>query len=158
MNRRFQHNVWLYIAIYAMSRKSPQFLNYDALCPLSRLGIKIPSEAELEVSKAFLMDHVLIARTNDSNVVVWKLYQQKLAFPNVYKLPAAVSTFGCSTAVCESSFSTLARIDSPHRRSMTHTRQRNLVLLAFEKSRTSGIELDELVVRFGRKHTRLHLL
>ena len=37
---------------------------------------------------------------------------------------------------------------------MTHGRQRNLVLLAFEKSRTNEIDLDEFVLRLGRKaHT-----
>ena len=40
---------------------------------------------------------------------------------------------------------------------MTHRRQRNLVRHAFEKSRTKKIDLDEFVLRFGRKHSRLPL-
>ena len=87
-----------------------------------------------------------------------KLYEQKRAFSNVYKLAAAVATFGCSVAISERSFSSLSRIDTPHRRSITCGRQRNLVLLAFEKSRTKKVDLDEFVLRLGRKHTRLPLL
>ena len=55
-------------------------------------------------------------------------------------------------------FCFVAYIDIPHRRSMTYGQQRNLVLLAFEKSKTKKIDLDEFVLRFGRKRTRLPLL
>ena len=95
---------------------------------------------------------------HDCNILLHKLYEQKCAFPDVYKLAAAVATFGCSVAIWMCSFSALSRIDTPRKRSMTHGRQRNLVLLAFEKSRTKKIDLDEFVLRFGRKHTRLPLL
>ena len=87
-----------------------------------------------------------------------KLYEQKRAFSNVYKLAAAVATLGCSVAIFECSFSALSRIDTPHRRLRTYGRQRNLVLLAFEKSRAKKIDLDEFVLRLGKKHTRLPLL
>ena len=85
-----------------------------------------------------------------------KVYEQKRAFSNVYKL--AVATFWCSVAIGECSFFALSRIDTPYRRLMTHGGQRNLVLLAFEKSRTKKIDLDEFVLGLGRKHTRLPLL
>ena len=76
----------------------------------------------------------------------------------MYKLAAAVATFGCKVAIFKCSFSALSRIDTPHRRSMTYRRQRNLVPLAFKKSRTKKIDLDEFVLRLGRKHARLPLL
>ena len=85
-----------------------------------------------------------------------KLNEQKRAFSDVYKLAAAVATFGCSVAIFE--WTPVLRIDTPHKRSMTYVRQRNLVLLALEKSRTKKIDLDEFVLRLGRKHTRLPLL
>ena len=88
---------------------------------------------------------------HDCNILLYKLYEQKCAFPKIYKLAAVVATFGCSVAVCECSFSAFSRIDTPDRRSMTHGRQRNLVLLAFEKSRTKKIDFDDFVLRFGRK-------
>ena len=87
-----------------------------------------------------------------------KLYEQKRAFSNVCKLAAAAATFVCSVAIFECSFSALSLLNTPHWRSMTYERQRYLALLAFEKSRSKKIDLDEFVVRLGRKHTRLPLL
>ena len=100
----------------------------------------------------------LQSKWKKSNILLHKLYEQKRAFSNVHKLAAAVATFGCIVAIFERSFSALSRIDTPHSRSMTYGRQRNLVLLAFEKSRVKKIDLDEFVLRIGRKHTRLPLL
>lgn len=36
------------------------------------------------------------------------LYEVRDAFPKVYETYAIIETFGCSTAVCEASFSALA--------------------------------------------------
>ena len=95
----------------------------------------------------------------ESNILLHKLYEQKRAFSDVYKLAAVLATSGCSVAICECSFFCfVAYINTSHRRSMTHRRQLNLVRLAFEKSRTKKIDMDEFVLRFGRKHTRLPLL
>ena len=47
---------------------------------------------------------------------------------------------------------------APYRRSMTEGGQRNLVQLAFEKSKTKKMDLDEFVLRFARKHSQLSLL
>ena len=93
-------------------------------------------------------------------MLLHKLCEQKRAFSDVYKLAAAVglATFRCSVAVREWMFCFVAYIDTPLRRSMAHGRQRNLVLLAFEKSKTKKIDLREFVLRFGRKQTRLPLL
>ena len=91
----------------------------------------------------------LQGKWKESNILLHKLYEQKRAFSNVYKLAAAVATFECSVAIFECSFSALSRIDTPHRRSMTYGRQRNLVLLAFEKYRTKKIDLDKFILRLG---------
>jgi len=53
------------------------------------------------------------------------------AFPNVYSIYAASLTFGVSTAACETSFSTLTRVLTPYRRSVTQSRKANLVLLSY---------------------------
>ena len=87
----------------------------------------------------------LQSKWKESNILLHKLYEQKRGFSNVCKLAAAaVATCVCSVAICECSFFALSRFDSPHRRSMIHgRRQRNLALLAFEKSRTKKIDLDD---------------
>ena len=99
-----------------------------------------------------------LSKWKEGNILLHKLYEQKLAFFNVYKLAAAAATFVCSVAICECSSFASSRIDTPHRRSMIHERQRNLVLLAFEKSRTKKNDLGEFVLRLSRKHTQLPLL
>ena len=100
----------------------------------------------------------LQSKWKESNILLHKLYELKCAFSSVYKLAVAAGTFGCSVAFFEYSFSALSRIDTPHRRLLTYGRQRNLVLLASEKSKTKKTDLDELVLRLSRKHPRLPLL
>ena len=58
----------------------------------------------------------LRSKWKESSILLRKLYEQKRAFSNVYKLAAAVATFGCSVAISERSFSALSRIDTSHRR------------------------------------------
>lgn len=59
------------------------------------------------------------------------IFGYREAFPDVYKLYAAIETFGCSTAVCEASFSASAQIDVTSRLSMTIECMRNLSSKAF---------------------------
>jgi hypothetical protein len=66
------------------------------------------------------------------------LYKLREAFRKTYDLFATVATFGCSTACCESSFSTVTAINRPQRIAMTHQRMADLVYLAFEKKTNAG--------------------
>ena len=43
----------------------------------------------------------LQSKWKESNILLHKLYEQKRAFSNVYKLAAAVATFVFSVAICE---------------------------------------------------------
>lgn len=82
--RRFQHNSWLYQAIAGISRKTSEannFLNAKVLQPLTRLGIKIPSEAELEVCRSYLKTAAPIQEKDDPNFVLRILYiNEKMLF------------------------------------------------------------------------------
>lgn len=158
MKLRFADSSWLYTAICALSRNNKKFLDRESLLPLhTQLDIDIPSDAELQVAKQFLQDHVPLAEHQDSIVVLKELYKQRLALPHVYKLAAIVASFGSSSAVCESGFSVLSSIDKPARRCMLETRQANLVLLAFEKELTEKIDLNIFIKRFSEIHPRLLL-
>ncbi|ROL32986.1 Replication protein A 32 kDa subunit [Anabarilius grahami] len=64
---------------------------------------------------------------------------------------------GVSTASCESSFSTLAIILTPFRRTMLHERKKNLVLLAHEKAITHELDMDEFVTEFSKMSRKLML-
>jgi hypothetical protein len=73
-------------------------------------------------------------------------------------LLATARTFGCSTALCESTFSVLTRIDRPQRLSMTHQRLANLVFLGFEKERTNNVDFQKVLRKFNEmKNRRLQL-
>lgn len=83
-----------------------------------------------------------------------ELFKMKIAFPDVYKMFAAVDTFGSSTSVCECSFSALDRIGTPKRISMKNDRLRNLTFLAFEKKRLSNLPIDEVMKEFNKNPNR----
>lgn len=94
----------------------------------------------------------------DPHGILKALYEQRVAFSDTYSLVAAITTFGCSTAVCESSFSSLTRIDTPQRRGMTVGRLQSLAMLAFEKEKTKNIDLEKFLRRFAdTKSRRLQL-
>lgn len=155
--RRFSDNAWLYQATSAASRKSEDFFHHEKLAPLAALGVTVPSEAELSVCKKFLDRSLPVADSSDSNAVLKKVYEQRTAFPDTYNMLADISTFGSSSALCESTFSTEGRIDKPTRRSMLTSRKSNLVMLAFEKKRTEALNLDEFLSIFAQKQRHLQL-
>jgi hypothetical protein len=82
------------------------------------------------------------------------LYKLREAFRKTYDLFSTVATFGCSTACCESSFSTVTAINRPQRIAMTHQRMADLVYLAFEKKRTQEIDFDLFLSKFNNKRDR----
>lgn len=64
-----------------------------------------------------------------------ELYQLEKAsvFKETYYILAAIAIFCCSSARCEVSFSTMNRILTSYRRSMSFFRESSLTLLVFEK-------------------------
>ena len=71
-------------------------------------------------------------------------------------MAASLATLGCSTVLCESTFSTLARIDVPER-SMTTDRKSNLSLLAFKHKQTESLDMQLLLRKFAAAQKRLQL-
>lgn len=141
IEKRFCNNQDLIIAITAAEELNEDIENYKYL---NELGvINIPEKEEIIVAKNFLKSS---SNTEDS---LEKLYQVRQAFPNVYNLLATCRVFGCSTAICESTFSSLTQLDRPQRQAMTSERQANLVLLHFEKDITNSIDSLKLLQKFN---------
>ena len=69
----------------------------------------------------------------------------------------AIATFGCSSAMCEASFSHLSRILSPFRQSMTYDRESNLTVLACEKKALANISNEKLLREFNTNIRKLQL-
>ena len=85
------------------------------------------------------------------------IYSNREAFPNTYALHAGAATIGISTATCENPFSALTRVLRPACQSMSHERKAALVQLAFAKTLTRNIDLDQFVAKFARTSCRIHL-
>ncbi|GBP79282.1 hypothetical protein EVAR_56212_1 [Eumeta japonica] len=119
------------------------------MVPLKNLGLKIPSREEASVVKAYLSRNEDIMENT-----LQVLYRQREAFKDTYELFASVATIGCSTAVCESTFSTLTAINRPQRLSMGHERMAGMVFLAFEKKRTKSVDLNEVLRIFNNMANR----
>jgi len=64
-------------------------------------------------------------------------------------------TMALDTAKAERTFSTVKRLLTDNRRSMTHDRLRHLVVLAHEKQLLLGISMDEFIAKFKMKTRRL---
>jgi hypothetical protein len=151
LESRFSNNGPLYAAVHSISNKSTNFLELEVLQPLQQLALKMPCKEELMVGKNCLHR---MSTGNKEDEILLAAFEHRMAFPDLYGLIASVSTFGCSTAMCESSFSTLSRIDRPNRRSMLHDRMSNLVMLSFEWKRTNSINMADFLKKFASKKTR----
>lgn len=116
---------------------------------LKKFNIVVPSSEELMCVRRFFEQNNV--KKEDYLIALYKL---KPAFITTYNMLAALATFGCSSARCESSFSVLTRILTPYRRSMTFKREANLALLAFEKKLLDEISNEELLHRFNSSRSR----
>lgn len=119
-------------------------LDFESLQPLSRI-IDLPEEWEFRSAKAFA-DRNEAEGENQS--ILQMFIPFKSAFPNVYKMLEAVETIGCSTAVNEASFSSLSRVGTINRMSMTNERLRNLTFLAFESKEVKKVEKMTILRKF----------
>lgn len=160
LDARFTENSQILLAL-----TSSHNMELNQLKPLEQLGISLPPEHELKTAKTY-GDRQYNDWKNGTNKtdeetrfnILATLYEVRDAFPKVYETYAIIETFGCSTAVCEASFSALAQINSPSRLSMTNERMRNLAFLAFEQERFKTISLDDVMRKFNdAKERRVQL-
>lgn len=161
MKRRFSENNNI---LLALSNSSNMDLN--ELKPLEELGIVLPSDYELKTAKQYIEKEMAAfsnrASKSNDNIhtdqskfnMLTTLYEMRAAFPDVYKLYATIDTFGCSTAVCEASFSAFAAINVKSRLSMTNKRLRLLSFLAFENQRLKKISIDDVLREFNNQKDR----
>jgi hypothetical protein len=129
------------------------FLQPDNLQELTKL-VQIDATSASFQSECIVLKNFLTSKLEkkliESNLhaFVAIVADNRDAFPLLHKLYAAGLTFGASTASYEASFSTLTRILTPYRLSMTYQRKTNLVILSFNSSYANGICLDMFCVNF----------
>lgn len=153
-------------ALQALCPAGDDWLNESMLLPLYKLVLPEAKfedlRAELHVGKKFILSHLKHVHDDDSfsahshiSDVTQMLHSYKEAFPLLYILYASALTFPSSTAVCESSFSTLTRLLTPFRRSMLSKRLSQLSILAFEKDVTNSLSSEHFLSYFRRCKRRL---
>ena len=119
-------------------------------------GCRIDEEMlshEIPIAKA-----VLTARGSADRPLTTASIAQMLHPPshvNLLNLYRFVLTMALDTAKAERTFSTVKRLLTDNRRSMTHDRLRHLVVLAHEKQLLLGISMDKFIAKFRMKTRRL---
>lgn len=159
MKSRFFDNSDVLMAVSEASK-----FDHEKLKPLKKVGLTLPSIEELSVAKTYInrkkQEHDLKMKEQDHETfkdrfpLLQVLYSMRDAFPNVYNIMAAVDTFGCSTSICECSFSALERVGNKKRINMNNPRLRDLTYLAFESKRLKDISTDEVLKEFDSNPKR----
>ena len=156
MEKRFsERNIAIIEAVHALLPSNSDFLEECAIKSLMEISNLSTANvlSEAIVAKPLLQKHA--ANLINLSDILQFLLPYGEAFPDLYKLYISAATFGASTASCENSFSCLTRVFTPFRRTMTHTRKSNLVLLAAEKHRTSEIDLEIFMTKFKKQARHL---
>ena len=155
-----ERNTAIASSLQCLWPRSEDFLKISKLTPITELiGIEESPlvASECDVARQLIAKQFDPEYHKDLSDVSRILFPVKTAFPAVYSIYAAALTFGVSSASCEASFSTLTRVLTPYRRSMTHRRKANLVLLSFQERYTNCLNLDQFVNIFGQKSRKLQL-
>lgn len=131
-----------------------QNMSLEEMAPLAMLGIKLPSKSELATAKNYHMSQESKNPGSKLNVLT-VLHPLREAFSDTYDLFCAVDTFGSSTAISESSFSCLSRIQTAKRISMSEVRLCHLSFLAFEIEYLKDISNEEILKKFFERNRKI---
>lgn len=158
MESRFSvKNLELIKAVNSLLPQSASFLDLGMLSPLQLLA---GSEREGLRNEMCIAKPMLLRQfptKSDLSAMCKHMQGYKEAFPELHRLYVTALVIGVSSASCERSFSTLARILTPFRRTMLHKRKENLVILAHEKTITNNLDMEKFVDLFAMRSRRLVL-
>ena len=93
-----------------------------------------------------------IADLNEISDALKELAPLKTAFPTVIKLLQLAMTISVTSAKCERTFSTLKRVKSYLRSTMTEERLANLAILSIERDCTDQLDHDEVLKEFSQSY------
>ena len=155
MNNRFSDlNLTLVGAMQALLPKSDKFLDVDTLVPfLEHYEIDV-SEIRVEVMTAKRLVQQSSKELEFLHHVYAELQPVGECFPTLLQTLQIAMTMRVSSASAERSFSSLRRIKTYLRSTMSQDRLSNLALLYIERDISSQIwdHLDDLVLDFAQKH------
>ena len=142
-------------ALQSCSPKSKSFLDYSVLQPiidhykLNNDDIKV----ELIHAKELLKNKPLDSISD----VIDQLIPLRVAFPNLLRQLQIALTLSVSSAACERTFSSLKRVKTYLRSTMTDERLTNLALLTIEKDLTMILSLEDVIDKFSSSDRRVIL-
>ena len=150
LNARFSDlNKSLMKALQACTPSSPSFFDFSTLKPiLDTYNVDEPGiHIELIQAKKVLKNHNL----HSLSEVIDILQPLKAAFPGVLQVLQIALTFAVTTASCERSFSSLKRIKTYLRSTMSVQRLSNLAILSIERELSENLSMEKVVDRFASK-------
>ena len=162
MNDRFSElNLSLLKALEALIPNSDLFFDMSILTPfLSHYNINQRAiSAEVATAKTYL--HEL---QNPDLSSLHEAYQHlakvQECFPTVIQCYQIAMTIGMSSATAERSFSSLRRIKTYLRSTMTQERLSNLAILYIERDLSSDLwdKLEDLVIQFSQTHNNSRIV
>ncbi|KAI9546575.1 hypothetical protein NQZ68_025737 [Dissostichus eleginoides] len=157
MNRRFsERNSQLVEALCALDPENPHFLDMQKVTPLLELTKTTLVESEFAVARNFLQSE-MARSTGDvwtPTSILQRFSRPLAAMPTVLTALKHGVTFGASSAICESTFSTLTNVFSQHRRSMLHPRKACMIQLACEADLTKQFRETDWKERIFRKFNK----
>lgn len=135
-----------------MNPSSSKFAAFDCLKPLTThyQTDLVDLEHELHTVRR-LIENKMDKPTMLLSFVA-TLARYKDAFPEIYRLGKICIALPVSTAACERSFSALRHIKTWVRNSISHSKLRNVSLLAVERERAHALNSDAIVDAFAVAH------
>ena len=154
LNRRFSElNLSILQSLQSLVPTSDNFFHLPTLHPfLSHYGINEDGIAsELATASTLLKE---VSPLTSIHHVYCHLHKVKECFPNLLDTLQIAMTIGVTSASAERSFSSLKRIKSYLRSTMSQERLNNLSLLHIERDLSSKLwdHLDEIGMKFAAAH------
>lgn len=148
LRRRFESkNLKIMKAIQACNPQSTNFLKYEEIYPLA---LAYGVDTNLLVQECYLAKQTFKDTDLDNiNACLKEVCTLDAAFPALKKVLQIALTIVVSTASCEQSFSSLRRIKSYLRSTMSEERLVNLATLSTEKDLTKKICLNKVIDLFN---------
>ena len=148
LNRCFSKKIIeLMHSISSLCPIRPHFFNPLSLKPLANM---YDLDYDLLFMESTLATHTLVNTEMETlNDVFHELWPLKSAFPTLVKAIQIALTICVSTAECERSFSSLKRIKSYLRSTMTEQCFTDLAILSIEKELSIDLSFDDVIDKFG---------
>jgi hypothetical protein len=144
LDRRFSGNESLLRACCTIDPSSTSFLQLNQMLPIvdtfAYLGLDIDN-LKAQVSVASNMFRIAGKVSNSHDVLV-ELLNMKVAFPDLLLFTQIVLTIPIASASAERSFSTMKRVKTYLRSTMTDQRLNDLCLLAIEREMSHALLID----------------